>query len=134
MLNKNSTPKLGPRIKALRKDRKIPATDVAKALNISRAYYSQLESDDRPWKAAHLVVVAKCLGLPVGDLYADKAPAGQVEFLPGVHIPREVAEDLGAICSKPEGLALFREFLATVKTGDASATEAIQSLLKAVRR
>lgn len=60
--------KLLNNIKAIRKEKNVGQKVIAKILNVSQPYYSQIESGERTITYEHLLQIAKCLDMSVVDI------------------------------------------------------------------
>ena len=63
---------LGKRIRAFRQAKELTAREVAKALGISRPYYTQLEGGKRRLSAEHVRQIALALDVRVGQLFGEE--------------------------------------------------------------
>ena len=83
---------LGPRIKALRKERALSLAELAKSTGVSEATLSRVENDQTLVSAHHLYHLAKALGVDITAFFEDGT--------------RPIASGIRSISRKGEGLPL----------------------------
>jgi transcriptional regulator with XRE-family HTH domain len=73
---------IGDRVQALRNEKGMSSTTLAKKVGISQAQISRLESGAQGWRSITLQKTADALGVTVGFLYSDKGSvAGMAALL-----------------------------------------------------
>ena len=63
---------VGAKVQAIRNERGMTSTELARKVGISQAQISRLESGRQGWRSITLQKAAKALGVSVGFLYADE--------------------------------------------------------------
>ena len=68
---------IGDRIRSIRLQKGIKATDVANQVGVGKSYLSLLEHGKRRLSADLVAKIAKVLGVPVATLYGEDVPVGE---------------------------------------------------------
>lgn len=75
---------VGSRIRALRKARGWTLRELAKRLDISYVYLSEMERGEKPWKLERLVQLAQIFSVPVSLLQEPSIPLDRVEAIAAI--------------------------------------------------
>jgi transcriptional regulator with XRE-family HTH domain len=92
MVMSEAAPTLGPRIKALRKERGLSLAELAKSAGVSQATLSRVENEQTLVSAHHLYQFSQTLGVDITAFFEESS--------------RSISSGIRSICRKGEGVTL----------------------------
>jgi transcriptional regulator with XRE-family HTH domain len=92
MVMSDLVPALGPRIKALRKERGLSLADLAKSAGVSQATLSRVENEQTLVSAHHLYQFSQTLGVDITAFFEESS--------------RSISSGIRSICRRGEAVAL----------------------------